>query len=128
MKWLKDSISNCHIAALKEWRAGNAVWVCLRFTEYSKIAPWTSKHWMVCMLPNLLGWMLQSIGWALLQFGEGLRTARWLHVGYIKQDGMLWEFVPDWPEGKKPRYYPPLFFRGKHQPVERSETDRRSEL
>ena len=79
------------------------------------------------MLPNLLGWALQSLGWALLQFGEGLRTARWLHVGYIKQDGMLWEFVPDWPEGKKPRYYPPLFFRGKHQPVKRAETDRRSE-
>ena len=82
---------------------------------------------MVCLLPHLFGWLLQSIGWILLQIGEGFRTGRWLHVGYIKQDGAMWEFVPDWTEGKKPRYYPPLLFKGKHQQVERSETDRRGQ-
>jgi len=101
------SRSNCHLKAWERFRADEAEWMCIRFTEYSRVS-WTQSWWWSPM--RILGIAIQWVTWPLTHFGEMLRSGRWYHASWIKWDAEHFEYVPHGP--KITRMLPPILFHG----------------
>ena len=106
--------SNCHIEAWQKLRAGRARFLCIRFTEHSKVHAVTSAWWWMPL--RILGICLQWLAWPLTHVGEFLRTGRWYHATWIVSPGRQhYEYVPH--EEKRKRVIPPVLLSGKEQEV-----------
>lgn len=102
--------SNCHLAAWERFRAGEAVFMCVRFTSYSKVPQRVIEHWLWRYTLGVAGATIQWIAWPLTHLGEILRTGRWYHATWVAVSGEHLEYVPR--ETKKRRWFPPLLFFG----------------
>ncbi len=103
MKW-----SDCHVEAWANLRSGDAEYICLRFTTFSRLHPFTQTWWWTPM--RVLGMLIQWCLWPLLHVGELIRTGRWYHATWITWDDQHCEFVPV--KCKRSRWLPPLLFFG----------------
>ena len=108
--------SNCGARAWHKFVIGEAAWVALRHTEYSRLSKYTARWWWK--------WTLSPIGaiglllcWYGLGFFWKLRWGRWAHAAWVLPDGSWWEFQPD--EDKTDQIFPPLAYIGKDQKIER---------
>ncbi len=99
--------SNCHFEAWKQFRAEEAEYMCIRFTQFSKMN-WMGAWWWTPL--RCLGSAIQWVAWPMTHVGELLRSGRWYHATWICWDSEHWEFIPL--EHKQRRYVPPLIFKG----------------
>lgn len=108
---------NCHMMAWREFRGGGARYMCIRFTEYSRLVELTAKWWWWPL--RVLGVGVQWIAWPMTHVGELMRTGRWYHATWMLPEGAHMEYVP---EGeKRKRYVPPILFHGYTRSVEDQE-------
>lgn len=106
--------SNCAIYVWNKFRSGEATYMCIRFTKYSKLHRYTRKWWWKYTL-GLIGNILQLIIWPLIHIAELLRSGRWYHHTWLTPP-IHREFIP---LGTKVyRWLPPILFRGIEQDVE----------
>ena len=99
--------SNCHLRAWTKFRDEEAEWMCIRFTQYSRVS-WTGAWWWIPF--RVLGVLIQWFSWPLTYLGEMLRTGRWYHASWIRWDSEHLEFVPVGVKIK--RAFPPVLFHG----------------
>jgi hypothetical protein len=105
--------SNCHLRAWEHFRSQRAEFMCIRFTEYSKVT-WTQKWYWMPM--RGLGMLIQWFAWPLTHLGEMLRTGRWYHATWIRWDREHLEFVPV--NKKVIRWFPPILFHGMEKHID----------
>lgn len=117
---MKDR-SNCHLRAWEKFRAGEASFMCIRFTAYSRVPRNVVRHPAWRYMLGMLGTLVQWVAWPLTHIGEILRTGRWYHATWIVvKGGGHWEYVPADSE-KRARFIPPILFRGVERPVQKEE-------
>lgn len=108
-------LSNCHIKAWQYLRQGKARYLCIRFTEYSRLA-WIAQQWWWTPI-RWTGIALQWCVWPLVHLGEMLRSGRWYHATWIVSPGRQhYEYVSHWP--KRKQIVPPVLFAGREREVE----------
>lgn len=101
-------ISNCNIEAGRRFRSGAADMVWLRRTDHSYYGELSSAWWWRNLL-RPVGFLIELVGWILLQLASYLQTGKWLHAGWVHV-GHCFEFSP---EGqKKQKRIPPIVYRG----------------
>lgn len=118
-----DELSNCHLRAWEKFRSGEAAFMCVRFTAYSRAPSSVVSHWAWRYSLGLVGTLVQWLAWPLTHVGEMLRTGRWYHATWIVvKDNQHWEYVPDG-VAKRARIFPPVLFRGVERLVPKSDDD-----
>lgn len=114
-------LSNCHLRAWEKFRSGDAAFLCVRFTVYSRVPRRLVEHWSWRYTLGLIGALVQWAAWPLTHVGEILRTGRWYHATWIVvKDNQHLEYVPDG-VAKRARFMPPILYRGVERPVPKPE-------
>ena len=102
--------SNCHFRAWSKFTRGEAEWLAIRHSEYSKLRR-VAEHWLWRWTLRPIGIALQWTGMVVVFPGWFLRDGGWPHFAWVLPGGEWREFVPI--SEKEERLAPPIIFVGK---------------